>query len=75
MEKNLGSWNLFTVSVEEKKRKMSPTAVKTNTDGPQSWTRTSMDSFRGGVRAVLLGPPGSGKGTQVGLFKFWYIVT
>lgn len=48
--------------VEEKK--MSPTAVKTNTDGPQSWTRTSMDSFRGGVRAVLLGPPGSGKGTQ-----------
>ena len=74
MEKNLGSWNLFTLSVEEKKRKMSPTAVKTNTDGPQSWTRTSMDSFRGGVRAVLLGPPGSGKGTQVGLFKFWYIV-
>ena len=71
MEKNLGSWNLFTVSVEEKKRKMSPTAVKTDTDGSQSWTRTSMDSFRGGVRAVLLGPPGSGKGTQVGLLKFW----
>ena len=46
---------------------MSPTAVKTDTDGSQSWTRTSMDSFRGGVRAVLLGPPGSGKGTQVGL--------
>ena len=58
--------------VEEKK--MSPTAVKTNTDGPQSWTRTSMDSFRGGVRAVLLGPPGSGKGTQVGLLKFLMIL-
>ena len=26
---------------------------------------TNMDSFRRGVRAVLLGPPGSGKGTQV----------
>ena len=26
---------------------------------------TKMDSFRRGVRAVLLGPPGSGKGTQV----------
>merc|ERR1719273_2799989 len=33
-------------------------------DHTKSQTRTSMDSFRGGVRAVLLGPPGSGKGTQ-----------
>ena len=54
--------------------KMSPTAVKVDTDGSQSWTRTSMESFRGGVRAVLLGPPGSGKGTQVGLLKFLMIL-
>ena len=28
----------------------------------------AVKSFQRGVRAVLLGPPGSGKGTQVELF-------
>ena len=45
---------------------MAPNAVAVNeSDGFQPRAQTSMDSFRRGVRAVLLGPPGSGKGTQV----------
>lgn len=44
---------------------MAPNAVSVNeSDGFQPRAQTSMDSFRRGVRAVLLGPPGSGKGTQ-----------
>ena len=41
---------------------MSPIAAMPDT---KIQTQTSLGSFRNGVRAVLLGPPGSGKGTQV----------
>ena len=43
---------------------MSPIEAMQDSRG-QARGQTSVDSFRQGVRAVLLGPPGSGKGTQV----------
>ena len=52
---------------------MSPIEAMQDSRG-QARGQTSVDSFRQGVRAVLLGPPGSGKGTQVS-GKKWKVLT
>ena len=39
---------------------MSPNATK-----PEPRAQELLSDFQRGVRAVLIGPPGSGKGTQV----------